>query len=463
MLTLSSELQIGALSAMVYSDRGGIVAQLITPRSLDGQGSVVATRLQRYWQEHKSPPLLENLNIILNDLLVGTQRETFRAIVREIIACRYVNANVVIERIGKLDTLQGIRNAAMQVMQNIDRQGIDGVEKSLSVFRDVLQQRQISFDPGIRLTPDIVDTLLEERSELFKIGIRALDNEKVLPARKELFLIMGSSGRGKSWFLTHIGKANIMQRRRVLHISLEMSDRIMARSRYLASIFGISTDKVAYAVSRFKKDESGRTFEDFTADNIMPKYYFNDDESYKAVRAQMVKYENRFKKLLIKSFPSGTLTLNALDAYLDQLLELEKYVPDLIIIDYADLFYLPSDENLRHAISALFVGLRRIADERNCAVVTASQTNRAGVNVKRLDEKFVAESFNKVATSDTIISIDSNDVEQKRNLCRLLVVKSRNTRQGFQVLVSGNRGTGQFHLDSCLASDSYRAALQNDE
>jgi hypothetical protein len=82
-------------------------------------------------------------------------------------------------------------------------------------------------------------------------------------------------------------------------------------------------------------------------------------------------YRRRFK---LATYASDTLTCAEI---LDCLTEWERaddFVPDEIIVDYADIMTAPINE-FRHRQDAIWKGLRRISQEKHCLVVTATQTN----------------------------------------------------------------------------------------
>lgn len=96
-------------------------------------------------------------------------------------------------------------------------------------------------------------------------------------------------------------------------------------------------------------------------------------EAEEAVRI----FENYFvknkRRFMLSTHPNNTLSIGQIRTTLDIWYK-QGFVPDVIIIDYADL--LVSDEKeFRHKQDAIWKGLRSLSEERHCLVVTATQAD----------------------------------------------------------------------------------------
>jgi len=120
--------------------------------------------------------------------------------------------------------------------------------------------------------------------------------------------------------------------------------------------------------------------------------------------------ENRVR---IISFPITSATVADLEKALEELALHEKFIADLIVIDYADI--LKEDVKLgekRHRVGDNWQQLSRMAKTRNAIVVTASQGNRGSAKKNRLDVDDVAEDFSKIMTIDGIFAINEVNFDQ---------------------------------------------------
>lgn len=220
--------------------------------------------------------------------------------------------------------------------------------------------------------------------------------------RKELAVLMGSAKRGKSTALLGFAANASKAGYNVLYCTLEVSARIIAErlDAYISDI------KV--------RDLEGQTI---------------DVQNRVAARAV------RSGKLKIHEFPSGSMTPSMLRNLV------EKYrnrgtIFDLVVVDYADIM-APDyrTDNVIENSKEVYIGLRAIASEFDCAMLTATQTNREGSRAQTAKMEHVAEDFNKIRTADLVISINSTDDERQNGEARLYFAASRNQESGFTVKI----------------------------
>lgn len=197
----------------------------------------------------------------------------------------------------------------------------------------------------------------------------------------------------------------------VLYATLEVSARIIAER-----------------LDAFLSDTPIRSLED----NIIS---VKDKINLKAAKA------GRF---LIHEFPSGTMTPRMLRKLI------EKYrnrglIFDLVVVDYADIM-APDyrTDNVIENSKEIYVGLRALAFEFDCAILTATQTNREGYKAAVAKAEHVAEDFNKIRTADVVISINSTEEERDQGEARLYFAASRNQESGFTVRVKQDLKKMQF-------------------
>jgi replicative DNA helicase len=143
-----------------------------------------------------------------------------------------------------------------------------------------------------------------------------------------------------------------------------------------------------------------------------------------------------------------------LRSYLDNLEQTEKFVPDLLIVDYPDLMKIDKD-NFRLALDEIFKELRGIAVSRNIALAAVSQSHRSAAKAKQVGMDNVAEAYSKIAHSDIVLTYTQTIQEQKLGLARLFVAKGRNDGDKFVVYISQAYTTGQFVIDSAVAKGTY--------
>ena len=202
------------------------------------------------------------------------------------------------------------------------------------------------------------------------------------------------------------GVAALMQNKKVLYISLEMSeDKIAARFDSVMTLIGQKKLKDSLALLQKRLG------------------IFNE------------KFPNG--QLMIKEFPTGLANINDIRSLLVQLHNYEEFIPDVIIVDYLELLR-PTRDGLAEyqAQQRISEELRGLAVESNVLMWTATQTNRQGRSVKLITDSELADAYGKIRTCDYAISLNQTEEEFDDGQMRCYVMKSRNGKQRFVVPLS---------------------------
>ena len=103
----------------------------------------------------------------------------------------------------------------------------------------------------------------------------------------------------------------------------------------------------------------------------------------------------------------------------------------MIIVDYADLLRPKTmHKEKRIELESIYEELRGIAQEFECPIWTASQTNRSGVNAEVITMEAISEAFNKCFVADFICTISRTHTDKQNNTGRMFVAKNRNGEDG---------------------------------
>lgn len=222
---------------------------------------------------------------------------------------------------------------------------------------------------------------------------------------KELAMVVAPPGVGKSLFLVNQSVHSLMEGRRVLYVSLEMSE-----------------DKIA---QRF--------------DSIMtlvPQVKLKELTSQLNVKERLELFQKQFpgSKLVIKEFPTSQASINTIRNLLVQLKNYDEFEPDLLVVDYLELMRPTRDIQQEYqAQQRVAEELRGIAMENNFLIWTATQTNRQGRLVKIITDAELGDSYGKIRTCDFAISLNQSEEEFDEGRMRVYVIKSRNGRPRFIV------------------------------
>lgn len=364
-----------------------------------------------------------------------------------------VNVDYCLNSLNKFIKQQTLKHSIITAAKYIKNGDLEAAEGAI----EKAQKTQIDiFEPGILIT-DTTKSLnfFDTQTHSIEIGIKSFDKLGLGPAPGELFVILAPPNRGKTFAMVHFGKTASLMRKKVLHISLEMSEEKMAQ-RYAQAFFSYTKRKGEFVYTNFNLDEMGKLngFK-FETEN---RPSLEDDDARKDLENKFKLFNGRLK-LYVKRFPTNNLTILGLENYLDVMERQYKYIPDLILVDYADLMKIDGN-NLRIDTGIVYKELRRIAIERNTAIVTASQSNRLGEDSKIISLKHMAEDYSKAATADNIIAYCQTQAENRLGLARLFVAKARNEERELSVLISQCYKMGQFHINDVLLTDNYWNELE---
>jgi len=454
-----SALQENQVTLLVYSDK-----QCMTVRNLieidfwGGPYREIARRSYEYIDRFKKAPK-DHIADLMADKLEGkkTSRESdLYADILLSIRDNYENINeeYVMSQLETYIRRQSLRSIAIDLgkaLQQDTDESLDEAEKLLAVSR---QRNTSIFNAGLRLSDQArVLDFLEHGETSFPTGIPDLDRRGFGPTRKELWLYIAAAKRGKTWMLIQLAKMALIHRLRVCHVTLEMSEDRTA-SRYFQALFAMSKRKEKNIVTKFERDQLGR-LAGFDEAEISPSLSLDDPKIAEKLKKRITKFGPRIlDNIFIKQFPTGHLTVRQLEAYLDGLESNERFVPDLLIVDYPDLMRIDKD-NFRLAIDEIYKELRGIAVARNIALAVVSQGNRSSEKAKNVGSGHVAEAWSKIAHADCIITYNQTAAEHKMGLARLSVTGGRNDEDKITIVVSQNYATGAFVVDSILMNTGY--------
>jgi hypothetical protein len=450
-MQLSSAVQESLVILLCYDDtRKGarLVRSLVRPASFDPYYRDIAQQADDYFEKYAKPPGDHTLDIIQAlKLARPDSAEIYQRIYESMEAMRGgINAEYVITQAQVFVRWQNLTRATSQIIDQLAQENELGLLEAESIFERARDRRVDLFDPGLRLTDARALNFLDKTEDVFETGIKELDELGLGPARKRFHLLMGLYGKGKThWLVGCLGKRGLMRGRKVCHVTCEMDEDDVAQ-RYMSSLFSVTKRKQEVKYPVFKSDELGR-FVNFDIETVKDRPAYTDADIRQHLTKEVDKNKRRLGQLIIKFFPTGTLTIAMLKGYLDALEATQNFIPDLLIIDYPDLM----DKNPkyeREELGKIYIDLRGIAGSRNMAVAAVTQSNREGEGVKTLGGKQVSGDFSKFATADIVLTYNQTEAENELGLARLYVLKGRTDKDRFYVLLSQAYAMGQFCIDS---------------
>jgi len=287
--------------------------------------------------------------------------------------------------------------------------------KIQTVLRDALLVDR-NFDEGLNYFETLDDrydrmSKQEEAQERFTSGFESIDNALLGGGthRGEIYSWIGLSGTGKSLALVTAALRNVVQLgKKVLYVSLEMDEDKIAE-RFDAQISNVEINKL-----KENKDIVKKSLEEKTKDK--------EDK----------------RMLVIKQFPAGSMTVDTLRAYMQQLY-MTGFRPDLLIIDYIgemkDFPNMPTYESRYRIVR----DLRGLATEEKICIFTAMQPNKdareaqkiGGEGTGFIDDTNLADSYGQIRPLDGCWSINQMQAEKDAGIARIFVIKHRHGKSRF--------------------------------
>lgn len=336
--------------------------------------------------------------------------------------------------------------------------------------------------------PSYMEKVFEEKED-YMFSLPGILGEKFGGFRRGwLVAFLAPYKRGKTWMLQEMAMQAIFKRLKVVLITLEMSDQEMA-DRIYKRVTGAASEGRRGAIypafdclsnqdGSCKKKERENRVQLYDADGNMP--IFDLDNPYricvacrgrreyvsalwvittdyksltlkratKATRGLSVMYGDGFR---IISYPRFSANLTKVKSDLDILEHTEDFIPDVIVVDYADIL-APEDDRItegRERTDETWKSLANLAGTRYCLVVTVSQSTRASIEKKNVTQTDTAEDIRKQAHVDVMFALSQLREEKRQGIMRVSLISHRHRLfdELDQVTILQNLEVGQPILD----------------
>lgn len=141
-----------------------------------------------------------------------------------------------------------------------------------------------------------------------------------------------------------------------------------------------------------------------------------------------IKKRARGKRLRLICTPPTTMNVAKLNTQLDILEQSEGFVPDVILLDYADILEDEpgsSREEKRNRINITWMALRKLSQERNCALLVATQSKVDVRKKTQVDQWDVSEDKRKLAHVTSMWALNQTPEEKKKGIMRISNIAMR--------------------------------------
>jgi len=358
---------------------------------------VFTERLFSYKKDYGIHPTNETLNSVLNTEL-GEENEIIKKQVMDYFVKVQAFPDIqdkdyIVSKSVDFCRKQVLKKAMMKSVPLLNKCSFEEIEKLIA---DALKLG-ISNDHGYDYIKDFEARFIERARNPVTTGWTKIDKiTKGGLGQGELVVVVAPTGAGKSHVLVHLGAQALKQGKNVVHFTLELADTSVAQ-RYDACLTGIPLDELIN-----QKDEVYDVIKDIDG------------------------------QLIVKEFPTKSASVVTLKNHLEKIRQTEMEI-DMIVVDYGDLLkssVVRKNSEKRHELESIYEELRGLGQEFGCPIVTASQTNRKGLNEEVITMESISEAFNKCFVADFIISLSRTIKDRNSNIARIFVAKNRNGPDG---------------------------------
>lgn len=268
--------------------------------------------------------------------------------------------------------------------------------------------------------------------------------------RDEFVAFTGATGRGKTWWLMDVAWQAVRQKRRVAFFEVgDMSQNQIMR-RFMCRAAGHPT-KPPYELDVPKKiiyDPSVGV-----AEVGYEAASFGGPLTWEKAWASCEKRLRRRKQPLLRLsvHPNSSINVAGINSVLN-VWERGGWVPDVVVIDYADILAKPAGFNgdSRDAINENWKQMRGLSQTRHILLVTATQADANSYTAQTISRSNFSDDRRKNDHVTGMCGINATPEEQAMGVCRLNWTKRREEAytEGRCVHVAGSLALGRPHIVS---------------
>lgn len=211
---------------------------------------------------------------------------------------------------------------------------------------------------------------------------------------RTLTLFMAQPGLGKSMLLTNLAVNFLKQNKRIIVITLEMSENM-----YATRIDAIISQEEINSI-RLKTEKVEKTIENFSG------LYQGAD-------------------LIIKEYDAGVATCHTISSYLEKL-KIKGIEFDVVIVDYVNLIKpIGKEIGLYEKGGQICKALRSMSRKFKVPFISVSQFNRGGYNTSEVSLEHTSESSGLNADADFIAGLWQGEGDMRACKLNMTILKNR--------------------------------------
>jgi KaiC/GvpD/RAD55 family RecA-like ATPase len=361
----------------------------------NNENKEVIKHLFSFLEEYKNFPNVKDTRLFFNDNS-GTTDQFDK--IMSIDETEY-DGEFLLDELEKFIKEKLINNVCVDTVMLINDDKLNEAQNSPEKLRDAFS---FCFDSKIGLdvfnSEEEIFSLLHEKRKITPTGIKPFDDmiDGGIPD-KSLTLILGGTNIGKSLILSSMASSMILQNKNVLYISCELSDFEITK-RVLANVMDVPVNNLRL-LSRDK----------FTS--------------------KISKIKEQIKrKLIVKEYPSKSISANNIRNLLKDLKLKLKFEPDIIFLDQIvnlNSAYRTKTDNTYSEMGKVTQEVRGLSTEFGSPFVSAIQSNRKGLNVAEMDLSNTGDSLGFVQYADIVVAVTVPEEMKQLSKYMWMLLKNR--------------------------------------
>lgn len=368
---------------------------------------------------------------------------------------------------------QALKMLAEDIESNLQSGDHEQARSTVTEYRQIIRPTSQAINPLINVET-IDDAFAEAAKPMFKLpgALGALLNPMFV---RECFVgIMAPEKRGKTFFLTELAMratrhgcnvaffavGDMTRRQMAMRLAVRLTGKSNRRAycgEALVPVLDCRRNQMDTCDNAERASEFGVLFKtdggwkmlahnDPDAEGYEPcsncknlgrgKFrgaYWHDPQIIKqlspggAKRAGQ-KFVDRYgDRLRLFVYSSRELNTSIMNANLNELKEREGFVPDIIIVDYADVMghENPQVTDPRHSVNETWMGLERLRKQWHCLVLTATQADAASYDAHDITMGNFSEDKRKLSHVTAMFAINQTRKEKRDSVARIGLVVAR--------------------------------------
>lgn len=344
----------------------------------------------------------------------------------------------LIDKVTYFAKVQAIKKAFTESLDKISQAPEE--EKTWSYVYERMRQAMLvdrGYEPGLEYFVNLDELFRRMQSKFegqnrFTSGFQPIDDALTGGGlfNGQIASWIGLPGTGKSLALVKTAVSNVMLGHKTLYLTMEM-DEVGIGQRFTSQLAKLDVNNLIGM-----KDEVYKTIENFKSQYEDPNL------------------------LHVKQFPGGVMDVNGIRSFVAQL-ELRKWKPNLIIVDYVG--EMKDDPNIPKYESAYRIlrDLRSFGVERGHCTITCVQPNSSASKLEigeYIDESNIGTSFDQFKPLDAFWSINQQVIEKDAEVGRAFVIKHRDGRSRFAFKIGFDYKLGTLDLFP-ISNEKYREQM----